>query len=110
MKKIVLSILAASLCVVFAGAALANEVAQGKCLSYDKATHVVKIEEYDTNFSKDAPYGHTTGIVSEFDIASAKIGIAPEAGDVLRIAFSLDGTIRKASKVMNVTKQDLRKK
>jgi hypothetical protein len=37
------------------------------------------------------------------------IGIPPEAGDVLRIAYDVKGTDRVALRVMNVTKQDLRK-
>lgn len=110
MKKILFAILGLSLCLTLAGASLANEVAQGKCLGYDKNTNIVKVEEYDTNFSKEAPYGRSTGIVSDFNVTGAKIGIPPEAGDVLRIAFALDGTVKKATKVMNVSKQDLRKK
>lgn len=110
MKKLLVAIIGISLCLAFAGATFANEVAQGKCLAYDKNAKTVKVEEYDTNFSKEAPYGRSTGIVSEFNVANAKIGIPPEAGDVLRIAFAVEGTVKKATKVMNVSKQDLRKK
>ena len=36
--------------------------------------------------------------------------IPPEPGDILRIAFVVEGEKKKAAKVMNVSKQDLRKK
>jgi hypothetical protein len=91
-------------------ASFAAEVAQGKCVAYDKAKNEISIEEYDTNFSKAAPYGRPTGTISKFDIAKAKIGIAPQPGDILRIAYTADGKTKKAIKVMNVSKQDLRKK
>lgn len=90
--------------------ALAFGVAQGKCLENNVAQKTIKIEVYDTNFGKDTPYGHATGIENVYDVSQAKVGIKPEPGDILRIAFTLEGDTRKAAKVMNVSKQDLRKK
>ncbi|MFY9943010.1 MAG: hypothetical protein WAK57_12620 [Desulfobacterales bacterium] len=92
----------------FAGTGLAAEVSQGKVIqtSLEKVT----IEEYDINFSADAPYGHATGIVTEFELKKAKVGIPPEPGDIVRIAYVVEGDNRMALKVMNVSKQDLRKK
>jgi hypothetical protein len=96
---------------VLSGAAsFAAEVAQGKCVAYDKAKNEIAIEEYDINFSKAAPYGRPTGTISKFDVSKAKIGITPQPGDILRIAYDTDGKTKKAIKVMNVSKQDLRKK
>ena len=92
----------------FAGAGLAAEVSQGKVVQASKEK--ITIEEYDINFSKEAPYGKATGIVTEFDLAKAKVGIPPEAGDILRIAYVVDGNTNMALKVMNVSKQDLRNK
>jgi hypothetical protein len=91
-------------------ASFAAEVAQGKCVAYDKAKNEISIEEYDTNFSKAAPYGKPTGTIIKFDVTKAKIGIAPQPGDILRISYNTDGNTKKAIKVMNVSKQDLRKK
>ncbi len=94
---------------LFAAAAYAGEVAQGKCLSFEKGKTVV-IEEYDTNFTEEMKYGHPTGIESTFDLSAAKVGRSPEPGDVLRIAYVVDGSTKKALKIMNVSRQDLMKK
>jgi hypothetical protein len=95
---------------LLAAGAFASEVSQGKTLTYDEAAKTIQIEEYDTNFSDDHRYGQPTGIVSDYDLAKAKVGIPPAAGDVVRIAYDLDGERKVAIKVMNVSKQDLRKK
>ncbi len=93
-----------------AGIAAASEVSQGKCLVYDRDENVLTIEEYDIQFSKENPYGRPTGIESTYDLKTAKIGIAPEPGDILRLAYEVKGGEKVALKVMNVSKQDLRKK
>jgi hypothetical protein len=49
-------------------------------------------------------------MIFAFDSSKAKIVLRPEPGDVLRIVYILEGGSRKALKVMNVSKQDLRKK
>ncbi|EPR41593.1 hypothetical protein dsx2_3112 [Desulfovibrio sp. X2] len=109
-KTIIASLAVAAVLTLWAGLAMAAEVAQGKCVSYNQDAKVIVIDEYDTNPTKQAPYGQPTGVQSTFDVSGAKIGIKPEPGDVLRIAFASEGSARKASKVMNVSKQDLRKK
>lgn len=96
--------------IFLAGQALAFGVVQGKCLENNKEQKTIKIEEYDTNFGKDNPYGKATGIEAIYDVSQAKVGIPPEPGDILRIAFTVEGEKKKAAKVMNVSKQDLRKK
>ncbi len=93
-----------------AGYAAASEVSQGKCLLVDGEKKVITIEEYDIQFSKENPYGRPTGVESSYDVSSAKIGIAPEPGDILRLAYVVKGSEKVALKVMNVSKQDLRKK
>jgi hypothetical protein len=90
--------------------AAAAEVSQGKCISYDKERKLIAIEEYDINFSKEFPYGRPTGTQSEYDVSTAQIGIIPEIGDILRLAYDVKGTSRVALRVMNVSKQDMRKK
>jgi len=78
--------------------------------AHHKEKGQMTIEEYDTAVSKENPYGKSTGNMLQFDCSSAKIGIPPAIGDVMRIAFEKQGDVRKAMKIMNVTKQDLRKK
>jgi hypothetical protein len=92
-----------------ASVSMGAEVSQGKCVHYT-AGQSVTLEEYDLNISKESPYGEPTGAVVTFNVEKAIIGIPPEAGDVLRIAYDVKGTERVALKVMNVSKQDLRKK
>lgn len=94
-----------------AATSLAADVAQGKVLSMDKATNILTIEEFDTHKSPEHPYGRPTGVTSEYKIdKKTLVGIAPQPGDVVRIAFTTQGTERLAVRIMNVSKQDLRKK
>jgi hypothetical protein len=109
MKRILFT-LGLILFVLSGAASFAAEVSQGKCVAYDKAKNEITLQEYDTDFSKAAPYGKPTGTISKFDVTKAKIGIAPQPGDILRISYDTDGKTKKAIKVMNVSKQDLRKK
>lgn len=90
------------------GAGFAAEVVQGKCLSFT-AGQTLTVEEYDTNFTI-SKYGNPTGVESVFDITDAEIGISPEQGDIVRLAYELRQDKKVAFKVMNVTRQDLMKK
>lgn len=90
--------------------AAAADVSQGKCIEYNKEKKTVTIEEYDIQFSEKFPYGQPTGQTSTYDVSKAQIGLSPEPGDILRIAYKVKGQDRMALKIMNVTKQDLRKK
>ncbi|HDI59294.1 MAG TPA: hypothetical protein ENF48_02875 [Desulfobacteraceae bacterium] len=108
--KPVIAMMALLAIFLFSAGALAAEVSQGKTLSYDETAKTIKIEEFDTNFSDNHHYGQPTGIVGEYDLTKAKVGIPPEAGDMVRIAYELEGERKVALKVMNVSKQDLRKK
>lgn len=111
MKRIFAILALTALCgLLFAASALAAEVAQGKCLINDANQKVIQIEEYDINFDKEFPYGHPTGTQASFDVSKAMVGITPQPGDVLRIAYVIEGDKKLALKVMNVSKQDLRKK
>jgi len=90
--------------------AAAAEVSQGKCITYDREKGVITMEEYDINFSAAAPYGQPTGRITAYQAGKALIGLPPEPGDILRIAYKTQGDAKVALKVMNVSKQDLRKK
>ncbi|WP_373497887.1 hypothetical protein [Desulfococcus sp.] len=93
---------------VYTTAALASDVVQGECVEFN--ANIIKIQEFDTHFSPESKYGKPTDVQSEYDVSRAEIGMKPEAGDILRIAYKLDGDQRTALKVMNVSKQDLMKK
>lgn len=91
--------------------AIKAEVAQGKCISFSKESGEVVIEEYDTNFSKEHPYGMPTGKNLQVKLTQKTlIGIPPEPGDILRIAYVEKDGSYVALRIMNVSKQDLRKK
>ena len=96
--------------VTIAGPALAADVSQGKCIQYDQQQGLITIEEFDIHFSAQDPYGRPTGIQSVFNVSKALIGITPEPGDILRMAYNVNGEDKVALRVMNVSKQDLRKK
>jgi hypothetical protein len=81
---------------------MAAEIAQGKCITYEGGKQLT-IEEYDV---KDKPTGKNT----TFETASAVVGIAPKAGDVVRIAYKEESGKKVAVRIMNVSKQDLMKK
>lgn len=89
---------------------MAAEVSQGKCIQFDESGRQIVIESYDTDFSKTAPYGRPTGEKETFDVSGATIGIQPEPGDILRLAWVAKNDAKVALRVMNVSKQDLRKK
>lgn len=74
----------------------AAEVAQGECL-------VVDNESKSITLISDVDQSQMT-----FDLAKAKIGLTPEKGDVIRIAYRIENGKNVALKVMNVTKQNLR--
>jgi ribosomal protein S17 len=109
-NKIVCYVAALLLVLCLAAPAMAATVAQGKCVSYDKDKHIVVIENYDTNFTKEHKYGSPTGKQSTYNTANALIGITPAPGDIVRIAFEEKGADKVAIRVMNVSKQDLMKK
>lgn len=90
--------------------AMAAEVCQGKVIAVNQTEKTITLEEYNTTFTTQAPYGEPTGITLNYNVATALMGLPPELGDILRIAYEVKGPERVALKVMNVSKQDLRKK
>ncbi|ADU61151.1 MAG: hypothetical protein KUA35_15130 [Pseudodesulfovibrio sp.] len=111
MRNTKIILLNAALLVLLACAtAWAANVAQGACVSYDADKKILVIEEYDLNFTPEHKYGQPTGTMIEFDTTTAKIGILPEPGDVLRLSYVPSEKKNTALKVMNVSKQDLMKK
>lgn len=111
MKRAILTIASAlALTVLLCATAWSAMVAQGKCIEYNKESKTLKVEEYDTNFTPENKYGMPTGNLTVFDVSEAKIGIPPEPGDIVRIAYTADQNKYMAIKVMNVSKQDMNKR
>ncbi|MFH1117440.1 MAG: hypothetical protein V1792_26260 [Pseudomonadota bacterium] len=111
MRTKILSLVLLLLLIVCAAVPVfAAEVTQGKCTAYDNEKKQLTIEEYNTKFSKEHRYGEPTGQQASFDTSKALIGIPPAPGDVIRIAYNRKGDMKEAVRIMNVSKQDLRKK
>ncbi len=91
--------------VLIAPAAMAGEVVQGKCVAIDEANHTYTVEIYDTTKSKEHPYGKSTNQNIVIDYSDALIGKSPEPGNIVRIAYKVEGTVNKGIRVMNITKQ-----
>jgi hypothetical protein len=109
-KMILLCVLSIALVIFLALPVMAASVSQGKTVTYDPDKKLLVIEDYDTNFTKEAKYGSPTGQQSTYDLTGTMIGIPPKVGDVVRIAYDEKDNKRHAIKIMNVTKQgDLKK-
>lgn len=79
-----------------------SQVYQGQCISVDASQLILANNQPKLN--------HISGEKAVFNLAGAKVGLTPAPGDTMRVAYvDADGGYR-ALKVMNVTKQDLRKK
>lgn len=95
--KLILLGVALALFLALSALVLAGEVIQGTCLAYDTEAKTITLKnELDQ-----------AEVV--IDVSKAKIGMKPEAGNLLRIALHKEGDKLVAFKVMNVTKQSLRK-
>ena len=108
-SRIACCVAALLLALCLAVPATAAEVAEGKCVSYDKDKKTVVIEEYDTNFSEENKHGKPTGKQSTYDLSGSLIGIPPVPGDIVRIAYDQKDNQKHAIRIMNVTKQNLMK-
>jgi len=98
------------LAVCFTLPALAANVSHGKCVTNDEKGKLITIEEYDLKKTAEHKYGQPTGKQATFDCSEALMGITPQPGDILRIAWQEKGDKKMAIRVMNVTKQDVMKK
>jgi len=103
-------LISVALAVCFAVPAMAANVSQGKCITNDQASKTLTIEEYGLKKTPDHKYGDPTGKQATFDCKEALIGITPQPGDILRIAWEEKDGKKIAIRVMNVSKQDLMKK
>jgi hypothetical protein len=97
MKTILLSMFA-----VFAGLLALGcngpTVVQGSVMSYDQTAKSIVVKDETT------PNPEMT-----ISAANADIGAEPRPGDVVRVAYRDEGGFLRATKVMNVTRQEERK-
>ncbi len=106
MKKIVflgIMLLALALTAGCLNKADESKVYQGTCLSVEKG-HILVLANSQPKLNP------LKGDKAIFDISKAKVGLAPEVGNTIRVAFFEGKGTNLAIKVMNVTKQDLRRK
>lgn len=80
-----------------------SKVYQGTCLSVEQGKTLVLA-------NSQPKLNPIKGDQAVFNISQAKVGLAPEAGNIIRVAFFERKEGNMAIKVMNVSKQDLRKK
>jgi len=110
-NKLLATVLTVALAIaLIVPAAMAAEVVQGTCVAIDKENKTYTIELYDTTKDKDNPHGKSTGETFVVNYSKSLIGKDPEIGNILRIAYNVEGTENMALRIMNVTKQDIMKK
>ena len=109
-KLLLAAVTIATVVALIAPAAMAAEVVQGECVAIDEENKTYTIEVYDTNIDRYNPYGTSTNETIVIDYSKGNIGKDPEIGDILRVAYKVEGTDNMAIRVMNVTKQDIMKK
>jgi len=78
-------------------------VYQGKCLRFSAADHVLELKNTEPELNP------IPGETAVFNVAEAKVGLNPAPGDVIRVAYKVQGNSFFALKLMNVSKQDLSK-
>ncbi len=81
-----------------------SKVYEGVCLSVGPGGKTITLANSQPKLNP------LKGESATFDLSGAKVGLPPEKGNLIRLAFFQEGKGLKAIKVMNVTKQDLRKK
>ncbi len=81
-----------------------GQVYQGVCVRMDAAAKALELSNSQPELNP------IPGEAAVFDLSRASVGLPPEPGDEIRVAFVMDGSTLVAHKVMNVTKQSLREK
>jgi len=81
-----------------------SQVYEGVCLSVGPGGKTITLANSQPKLNP------IEGDSATFDLTGAKVGLPPEKGNLIRLAYFQQGKGFKAIKVMNMTKQDLRKK
>jgi hypothetical protein len=80
-----------------------SRVYQGVCVKYSASDQILELKNTQPQLNP------IPGETAVFNLASAKVGLTPDPGDVIRVAYKAEGNSLLALKLMNVSKQDLRK-
>jgi hypothetical protein len=80
-----------------------SRVYQGVCLKYNPTDQILELKNSQPQLNP------IPGETAVFNLANAKVGLTPDPGDVIRVAYKAEGNSLLALKLMNVSKQDLRK-
>jgi hypothetical protein len=80
-----------------------SRVYQGVCLKYSPTDQILELKNSQPQLNP------IPGETAVFNLANAKVGLSPDPGDVIRVAYKAEGNSFLALKLMNVSKQDLRK-
>jgi len=78
-------------------------VYQGECLRFSAADKILELKNTQPKLNP------IPGDSAVFNLAEAKVGLNPGPGDVIRVAYKVQGNSFLALKVMNVSRQDLSK-
>ena len=80
-----------------------SHVYQGECLRFSAAEKILELKNTQPELNP------IPGERAVFSLAEAKVGLNPAPGDVIRVAYKVEGNSFLALKLMNVSKQDLSK-
>ena len=80
-----------------------SRVYQGVCVKYSASDRILELKNTQPKLNP------ISGETAVFNLANAKVGLTPDPGDVIRVAYTAEGNSLLALKLMNVSKQDLRK-
>jgi hypothetical protein len=78
-------------------------VYQGECLRFSATDQILELKNTQPQLNP------IPGETAAFNLAKAKVGLKPDPGNVIRVAYKVQGNSFLALKVMNVSKQDLSK-
>jgi len=102
-KTIIMVIVICCLPVLAGCTASDSRVFQGTCISYEAKPGELVLENDEPELNPVEESVHQV----TFDTSSAEVGLTPSPGDKIRVSYQVEGGRFIASKVMNVTKQDL---
>ena len=87
---------------LLAGPAAAADILQGRCLSLDAEKQQMRVDVYNTQYTRSHPHGISTGRILQLSTKGAKMDSSVRGGSVVRVAYEIDGTRLRAIKIMRL--------